>query len=72
MRRWAMTVGEPDYAAIAARVLRPEFYRAALALHGTAPGPVDLAPEKFFDGTTFDPAEPEKFARAHAIHTARF
>ncbi len=72
LRRWAMTLGAPDYAAITARVMRPDLHAAALALNGAKPGPVDLAPEKFFDGTTFDPTDPEKFARAHAIHTARF
>ena len=72
LRRWAMTIGAPDYAALTARIMRPDLHAAALALNGATPGPVNLAPEKFFDGTTFDPAEPEKFARAHAIHTARF
>jgi nitrate/nitrite transport system substrate-binding protein len=72
MRRWAMTLGVPDYAGVTARVLRPEFYRDALVMAGAAPGPVDLAPEPFFDGTLFDPGEPERFARAHAVHTARF
>ena len=72
MRRWAMTFGAPDYAGLTARIMRPEFYAAALAQHGATPGPVNLTPEKFFDGTTFDPAEPEQFARAHPIHTARF
>jgi nitrate/nitrite transport system substrate-binding protein len=72
MRRWAMTQGAPDYAALTARLLRSDFYSAALTLAGATPGPVNLVPEKMFDGTTFDPADPEKFARAHAIHTARF
>lgn len=72
MRRWAMTFGAPDYAALTARIMRPEFHVAALKQTGATPGPVNLAPEKFFDGTTFDPADPEQFARAHPIHTARF
>jgi hypothetical protein len=72
MRRWGMTLGVPDYAGITARVLRPGFYRDALVMAGAAPGPVELAPEPFFDGTLFDPAKPERFAIAHAIHTARF
>jgi nitrate/nitrite transport system substrate-binding protein len=72
MRRWAMTFGAPDYSGITTNIMRPEFYRAALAQHKVAPGLQNLAVEKFFDGTTFDPAEPEAFARAHAIHTARF
>ena len=69
---WAMTTGTPNYAGITARIMRPDLYAAALALNGAAPGQVNLAPEKFFDGTTFDPANPEAFARAHAVHTARF
>ena len=72
MRRWAMTLGAPDYTALTARLMRSDFYTAALALAGGTPGPVDLVPQKFFDGTVFDPADPETFARAHAIHTARF
>jgi hypothetical protein len=52
--------------------MRSDFYAAALAQVGATPGPADFAPQKFFDGTTFDPAAPETFARAHAIHTARF
>ena len=72
MRRWGMTFGAPDYTALTARIMRPEFYAAALAQRDTAPGPVNLAPENFFDGTTFDPADPEKFAHAHPVHTSRF
>ena len=72
MRRWAMTVGVPDYAGITAKIMRPDFYASALAQAGAVPGPENNRPEKFFDGTTFDPADPEKFARAHFIHTARF
>jgi nitrate/nitrite transport system substrate-binding protein len=72
LRRWAMTLGAPDYTALTARLMRPDLYAAALALNDAKVGPVNLAPEKFFDGTTFDPTDPEKFARAHSIHTARF
>ncbi len=72
LRRWALTRGAPDYTALTTRLMRPDLYAAALALNGASPGPINLAPEKFFDGTTFDPTDPEKFARAHAIHTARF
>ena len=72
MRRWAMTFGAPDYHAITAKIMRPEFYSAALTEIGVTPGQVNLAPERFFDGTIFDPADPERFARAHTVHTARF
>ena len=72
MRRWAMTVGTPDYSGITAKIMRPDLYRAALAQHQIPAGDENLAIERFFDGTVFDPSDPEKFAQAHPIHTARF
>jgi nitrate/nitrite transport system substrate-binding protein len=61
-RRWAMLPSAPDYLGVAARVMRPDFYEAAMNELGIAPGRAEFTPEVLVDGKVFDPAEPEKYA----------
>ena len=65
-RRWAMLPPAPDYLGVAARVMRPDFYEAALGELGVTHGGADLSPETLFDGTVFDPASPETYAAGFA------
>ncbi|MEY2787689.1 MAG: hypothetical protein RLZZ34_832 [Verrucomicrobiota bacterium] len=66
-RRWGMVSGAPDYAGIAAKVARTDLYEAAMKEIGFAHGGRDDRPETLFDGVTFDPAQPEAYAKAFAV-----
>jgi len=70
-RRWNMLPTAPDYLGITARVMRPDFYEAALKEIGVTPGAADLNPEMLCDGRTFDPTEPEEYAASHPITSIR-
>ncbi len=61
-RRWMMLPSPPDYLGVAARVMRPDYYEAAMAELGVPIGGADFGPEALFDGRIFEPAEPEKYA----------
>jgi nitrate/nitrite transport system substrate-binding protein len=61
-RRWIMLPSAPDYLGVAARVMRPDFYEAAMNELGVPHGRAEFAQETLFDGKVFDPAEPEKYA----------
>jgi nitrate/nitrite transport system substrate-binding protein len=67
-RRWGLHYGAPDYAKVAARVVRTDLHAQALRELGV----VDLSPpdgpETFFDGKVFDPAQPEAYARSFELH----
>ena len=67
-RRWGMVQGTPDYAGITKQVMRPDLYEAAMKELGFTHGGVNNAPEKLFDGVTFDPAKPEAYAKSFAVH----
>ncbi len=62
-RRWGMLTEAPDYAGVAARVMRLDFYQAAMAQHEHP----DASPEELFDGVTFDPSAPEAYAAGFPI-----
>lgn len=70
-RRWGMVEGAPDYKGIAAKVMRPDLYEAAMKEIGYVHGGYDEKPETFFDGKTFDPKNPEAYATSFAIHTMK-
>ncbi len=67
-RRWGMVKGPPDYAGVVARVHRPDLYRAVAKELGIAAPTEDARTERFWDGTVFDPADPEKYARSFAVN----
>lgn len=68
LRRWGLHFGKPDYAAISARVIRSEFYEQALEELGESEPRMPDGSETLFDGITFDPADPEGYARGFKIH----
>jgi nitrate/nitrite transport system substrate-binding protein len=70
-RRWGMVEANPDYAGIAAKVMRPDLYQAALKELGVDPGAPNDSPETLFDGVTFDPKSPETYATSFAIHSLK-
>jgi nitrate/nitrite transport system substrate-binding protein len=70
-RRWTMLPLVPDYLGVVARVMRPDFYEAAMAELGVAHSGADLSPETLFDGRTFDPATPESYAAGFPITSIR-
>ncbi len=67
-RRWGMVEGAPDYAGTAKQVMRPDLYEEAMKEIGYAHGGANADPETLFDGVTFDPAQPEAYARGFAVH----
>jgi nitrate/nitrite transport system substrate-binding protein len=61
-RRWAMLPSAPDYLGVATRVMRPDFYEAAMSELGASRGRPQFTSETLLDGKIFDPAQPEKYA----------
>jgi nitrate/nitrite transport system substrate-binding protein len=70
-RRWMMLPSAPDYLGVAARVMRPDLYEAAINELGLTHDRTNFTPEKLFDGKVFDPAEPEKYAADFEITSLR-
>jgi nitrate/nitrite transport system substrate-binding protein len=70
-RRWGMVEGAPDYAGVAKQVMRTDIYEEAMKELGYAHGGLNNDPETLFDGVTFDPADPEKYAKSFAVHNLK-
>jgi nitrate/nitrite transport system substrate-binding protein len=70
-RRWGMVEGAPDYAGIAAQVMRPDLYEEAMKELAVEHGGESNAPETLFDGIAFDPSKPEDYAKAFAINSLK-
>jgi nitrate/nitrite transport system substrate-binding protein len=68
-RRWGMVTEAPNYAGVAKKVMRSDIYEEAMKELGYAHGGASDAPETFFDGVTFDPKDPEAYAKAFAVHS---
>jgi nitrate/nitrite transport system substrate-binding protein len=68
-RRWGMVKEAPDYKGIVDRVHRPDIYREVAKQMGAEVPREDMKKETFWDGVTFDPAEPEKYAKSFAVHS---
>ncbi len=68
-RRWGMVKEAPDYKGIVERVHRPDIFREVAKEMGVETPREDMKTESFFDGGTFDPADPEKYARSFAVHS---
>ncbi|MDF3055992.1 MAG: nitrate transporter substrate-binding protein [Rariglobus sp.] len=66
-RRWGMVTGAPDYAALNKRVIRNDIYEEAMKEIGVTSGGIDNTPETLFDGVTFDPSNPEAYAKGFAV-----
>jgi len=70
-RRWLMLPLVPDYLGVTARVMRPDFFEAAMAELGIKHGGADRSAEVLFDGCTFDPAAAEAYAAAFSVTSLR-
>jgi len=70
-RRWGMVTSAPDYAGVAAAVMRPDIYEEAMKEAGVTPAKRDDSPITLFDGVTFDPAKPEDYATSFAVHSMK-
>jgi nitrate/nitrite transport system substrate-binding protein len=70
-RRWGMVEGAPDYEAVAKQVMRPDLYEEAMKEIGYEHGGPNDEPETLFDGMTFDPTAPEKYATSFAVHSLK-
>jgi nitrate/nitrite transport system substrate-binding protein len=68
-RRWGMVKEAPDYKGLVDRVHRPDVFRDVAKEMGVETPREDAKKETLFDGITFDPAEPEKYAKSFAVHT---
>ena len=72
LRRWGFTEGAPDYEGVAKQVMRGDIYEEAMKEIGYAHGGASDTPEKFFDGTTFDPkADPEAYAASFPVKSLK-
>jgi nitrate/nitrite transport system substrate-binding protein len=67
-RRWGMVKDMPNYDAVVSKVMRPDLYMAAMKELGVTPKVADMQPVKLFD-STFDPKQPEKYARNFPVHS---
>ncbi|MBI3784693.1 MAG: ABC transporter substrate-binding protein [Deltaproteobacteria bacterium] len=67
-RRWGMVGGDLDYKGVVNKVHRPDLFRAVAKEVGVDAPAEDLKSEAFFDGGTFDPNEPEKYATGFPVH----
>jgi nitrate/nitrite transport system substrate-binding protein len=61
-RRWGLLPSAPDYLGVATRVMRPDFYDAAMNELGLPHRRPEFTSETLFDGKAYDPAQPEKYA----------
>jgi nitrate/nitrite transport system substrate-binding protein len=68
-RRWGMVKEPPDYKSLVERVHRPDIFREIAQEMGVETPREDMKKETLFDGVTFDPADPEKYAKSFAIHS---
>ena len=74
-RRWGMVKEAPDYKGIVDRVHRPDIFREVAKEMGVETPREDMKKETFFDGVTFDPAEPgevrQELRRSHSMGELR-
>jgi nitrate/nitrite transport system substrate-binding protein len=68
-RRWGMVKEAPDYKRLVDRVHRPDIFREVAKEMGVETPREDMKKETLFDDVTFDPADPEKYARSSAVHS---
>jgi nitrate/nitrite transport system substrate-binding protein len=68
-RRWGMLSSKPDYMAAAKQIMRHDVYTAGCKLAGiTLPESMESrGKETFFDGTVWDPTDPEAYAMGFKV-----
>ncbi len=70
-RRWGMVDAAPDYEGVAKQVMRTDIYEETMKDIGYQHGGLNNDPETLFDGMTFDPADPEKYATSFPVHSMK-
>jgi nitrate/nitrite transport system substrate-binding protein len=70
-RRWGMVEGKPDYEGVIKKVMRTDIYEEAMKELGVTHGGRNDEPETLFDGTSFDPKDPEGYAAGFAVKTLK-
>ncbi len=71
-RRWGLVTGAPDYAGVAAKVMRGDLYTAAMKEIGVTDRAQDDAGWEMFDGVKFDPkGNVEAYAKGFAVHNMK-
>jgi nitrate/nitrite transport system substrate-binding protein len=70
-RRWGMVDAAPDYEGISKKVMRFDIYAEALKELGVDAGSPSETSETLFDGTVFDPKDPETYAKSFAINSLK-
>jgi nitrate/nitrite transport system substrate-binding protein len=68
-RRWGMLSTAPDYAAVAKRVMRFDIYEEAMKELGVTHAGLNQDSETLFDGVTFNPNDPETYAKSFGVHS---
>jgi len=68
-RRWGMVKEPPDYKGLVDRVHRADIFREVAQEMSVETPRDDMKKETLFDGVTFDPADPEKYAKGFAVHS---
>ena len=66
-----MVTGTPDYAGVVQKVMRGDIYTEAMKEIGVTTPEVDMTPETLFDGVTFDPKDPEAYAKGFAVKSLK-
>jgi nitrate/nitrite transport system substrate-binding protein len=66
-RRWGLVTGAPDYDGITKRVMRTDIYEEAMKEIGAPHAGADASTETLFDGVTFDPKDPEGYAKSFTV-----
>jgi nitrate/nitrite transport system substrate-binding protein len=70
-RRWGMVEGAPDYEGVAKKVMRSDIYEEAMKELGYSHGGLDDGPVTLFDGVTFDPKDPEAYAKGFPVNNLK-
>jgi nitrate/nitrite transport system substrate-binding protein len=68
-RRWGMVKEPPEYRQIVDRVHRPDLFREVAKELGVETPREDMKKETLWDGVTFEPADPETYAKGFPVHT---
>ena len=70
-RRWGLVTGTPDYEGVAKRVMRTDIYEEAMKEIGYTHGGLNNDAEALFDGVSFNPADPETYAKGFATNNLK-
>jgi nitrate/nitrite transport system substrate-binding protein len=68
-RRWGFVKEVPDYKAIVDRVHRPDLFREVAKEMSVETPREDMKKETLWDGVTFDPSDPEKYAKSFPVNS---